>query len=401
MNHARIQLFQGPGRPFESSTLPLPDRLNPGEILVEISLATVCGSDLHTVSGRRGAPTPCVLGHEAIGRVVASERSGFSEGQRVTWTLADSCGECPACTDWELPQKCTRLFKYGHAALNDGSGLNGCYASHIVLRPGTFVMPVPDALKDALVAPANCALATVVNALEIRELWEEGAFPPHLTSPQGERDGRLDFDIERQTGFLPRPSGGAPPRSERAGLRGSTSVRTALVQGGGLLGLYACAWLRFRGVERVFCTDLSAERLAMVAEFGGIAVPADAQMEKRILEESGGGVDLALEVAGSAAVIPDGIALLRPGGTYVWAGMVHPQTALALTGEAVLRKCLTIRGVHNYAPRHLGIGLDFLAATQDQLPFEKLVSPPLPLAALDEALRLTESRQWLRVSLTP
>ena len=349
MNHARIQLFQGPGRPFESRTVPLPDRLNPGEILVEISLATVCGSDLHTVSGRRGAPTPCVLGHEAIGRVVASERAGFSEGQRVTWTLADSCGECPACTDWALPQKCMRLFKYGHAALNDGSGLNGCYASHIVLRPGTFVLPVPDGLKDALVAPANCALATIVNALEA----------------------------------LPSP------------------CSTALVQGGGLLGLYACAWLRFRGVERVFCTDLSAERLSMVAEFGGMAVPADAQMQKRILDESGGGVDLALEVAGSAAVIPDGIALLRAGGTYVWAGMVHPQTALDLTGEAVLRKCLTIRGVHNYAPLHLGIGLDFLAAMQDRLPFEKLVSPPLPLAALDEALRLTESRRWLRVSITP
>jgi putative phosphonate catabolism associated alcohol dehydrogenase len=352
MNHAHIQLFQGPGLPFESRTIPLPDALNPGEILVEISLATVCGSDLHTVSGRRGAPTPCVLGHEAIGRVVASERAGFSEGQRVTWTLADSCGKCPACTQWGLPQKCTHLFKYGHAALGDGSGLNGCYASHIILRAGTFVLPVPDSLPDTLVAPANCALATIVNALE---------------EP----------------------------------LKESSLLRTALVQGGGLLGLYACAWLRYRGVERVFCTDLSDERLALVPEFGGIAIPANESMKKRILEESGGGVDLALEVAGSASVIPDGIALLRPGGTYVWAGMVHPQTALDLTGEAVLRKCLTIRGVHNYAPRHLTTGLEFLASQQDRLPFEKLVSPALPLAALDEALALTETRRWLRVSIAP
>ena len=75
---------------------------------------------------------PCVLGHEAVGRVIASSRAGVMPGQRVTWSLADSCGECPACTDYRLPQKCTSLFKYGHAALASGSGLNGGYASHIV-----------------------------------------------------------------------------------------------------------------------------------------------------------------------------------------------------------------------------------------------------------------------------
>lgn len=210
-------------------------------------------------------------------------------------------------------------------------------------------MPVPESLPDALAAPANCALATIVNAL----------------SP------------------LPVP------------------CRSVWVQGGGLLGLYACAWLRHQGVEKVFCTDLSQERLALVAEFGGIPVMAGPDMRTRVLDESGGGVDLVLEVAGSAAVIPDGIAVLRPGGTYVWAGMVHPQTQLDLTGEAVLRKCLTLRGVHNYAPEHLAVGLNFLDRMKQRLPFEKLVSPALPLSALDEALVLTESRRWMRVAVAP
>src|SRR5690606_8004475 len=99
----------------------LPKELAPGDVLVGISLATVCGSDLHTIAGRRAEPTPCVLGHEAVGIIVASARPGFAEGQRVTWSLADHCGRCPACTEWKLPQKCARLFKYGHAALADGS----------------------------------------------------------------------------------------------------------------------------------------------------------------------------------------------------------------------------------------------------------------------------------------
>src|SRR5690606_12582958 len=141
----------------------------------------------------------------------------------------------------------------------------------------------------------------------------------------------------------------------------------------GLLGIYACAWLRHRGVHEVFCTDLSPQRLALVAELGGTPLPQGTAMPT---------VDLVLEVTGSSAVVPDGIRALRPGGHYVWAGMVHPETRLDLTGEAVLRKCLTLRGVHNYAPHHLAAGLDFLARHHSHLPFEKLTSPALPLEQL-------------------
>lgn len=322
------------------ASVALPQDLNAGEVLVEIALATICGSDLHTTEGRRTAPTPCVLGHEAVGHVVSSAREGIAIGQRVTWTLADSCGHCAPCTRWRLPQKCERLFKYGHASRSDGSGLNGCYASHIVLRPGTQIMTVPDALPDAIVAPANCALATIVNALEV----------------------------------LPNP------------------CDRVLVQGGGLLGIYACAWLRHHGVSEVYCCDLSAERLALVAEFGGIPIAPESLMPA---------VDLVLEVTGNSAVIPAGIKALRPGGHYVWAGMVHPESKVDLTGEAVLRKCLTLRGAHNYAPQHLAAGLDFLLETHTRLPFEKLTSAPLPLDRLDEGFALTRSRKWPRVAIQP
>lgn len=57
--------------------------------------------------------------------------------------------------------KCKSLFKYGHAPLNDGCGLNGTYSTHVVLRPGTHVVRLPDHLSDEVAAPVNCALATV------------------------------------------------------------------------------------------------------------------------------------------------------------------------------------------------------------------------------------------------
>ena len=167
MVSTRSQVFHGPGQPLTLERRDLDFEPAPGEALVAIDLATICGSDLHTIDGTRAEQTPCVLGHEAIGRVVrAGSSRDLKAGDRVTWSIADSCGDCLPCTAHGLPQKCERLFKYGHASLEDGAGYNGCYASHIVLRPGTHIARVPDKVPDSIAAPANCALATMVHAVE-------------------------------------------------------------------------------------------------------------------------------------------------------------------------------------------------------------------------------------------
>jgi putative phosphonate catabolism associated alcohol dehydrogenase len=344
-NAARVAVFAGPGKPFEFRALPLP-KLAEGEVLVAVSLATICGSDLHTFEGRRNEPTPCVLGHEATGQVIACGDGRDAElvGRRVTWTLADSCGCCRPCRDWALPQKCERLFKYGHAPLDSGSGLNGCYASHLVLRPGTKVIPLPESVTDAMAAPANCALATMVAATE------------------------------------PLARGGG----------------TALIQGAGLLGLYGCALLRQMGWERVLVADLNPARLEFVSNFGGepLSVSDVAQLRS-------GSVDAVLEATGHPEVVPDGIRLLRPGGHYGFVGMVHPDSRLDLTGETIVRKCLTLRGTHNYAPRHLHTAIDFLAAQASAYPWESLLSPPFALADLEPAFALARSGRWPRVAVSP
>ncbi len=345
MSTARIAVFKGPGQPQEFQDLPLPE-CGVGELLVAIFCATICASDLHTIDGRRREPTPCVLGHEAVGRVIAvgADRSPALVGQRVTWSLADSCGGCEPCREWDLPQKCDRLFKYGHAQLSDGSGLNGCYASHILLRRGTAVVPVPDTVPDEVAAPANCALATMVNATE----------------------------------RLPDP------------------CRLAVIQGAGMLGIYGCALLRARGVARVVVVDTNPARLGLVAAFGGEPALGSATGVIRP-----GQADAVFEVAGTSAVVEEGVLLLRPGGFYAWVGMVHPATPLAFTGEAVLRKCLTISGYHNYAPRHLAQGMAFLKRYSAAYPWASLVSPAFPLTDLIAALELARSQQWLRVAIRP
>lgn len=342
---ARTAVFHGPGRPHELVTVPLPERLAAGERLVQVRCATICGSDLHTVAGRRREPTPCVLGHEGVGVVVAAaddQRAWL--GRRITWSSSVGCGRCAACTRHGLPQKCREVFKYGHVGRDAGGALAGTYASHVLLHAGTHAVALPDELPDSIAVPANCALATMVAATE------------HL-----------------------------PP-----------ALDVAVVQGAGLLGLYGTALLRAAGYRRVLVVDPDEQRLAAVPAFGGEPVTGDAT------ERVGAGtVDLVVEACGQPEAVADGLRLLRPGGRYTLAGLVRPGPDLPLSGEQLVRRCLTVCGVHNYAPRHLDRAVQFLAEHHHHLPLADLVSPPWPLADIDAALDAAAGRDWSRVLLVP
>ena len=344
---AYAQVFLGADQPLKKEEKLLPKTLGAGEMLVRITLATICGSDLHTLSGHRQEETPCILGHEAVGRIVATgqERVTWRQGQRVTWSIADSCGNCVACMDFALPEKCHHLFKYGHASLENGSGLNGCYATHIVIRKGTHVVEVPEDLNDAVVAPANCALATMVNA----------------------------------TSDLPNP------------------CNSALIQGSGLLGIYACALLHQRGVARIYCMDQIASRREFSEKFGGIPI---GNIDE-ICSREPNGVDLAIEVTGAPQILNEGVSALRVGGHYIFVGMVHPDSILPITGEQIIRKCLRIRGVHNYSPQHLEEAIKFLQQTQHYYPYKDLIRPPLSLSELPVAIKIAESKEFFRVAVKP
>lgn len=350
--HSQYQVFQETGKPFEYKNEEITIALDQGEVLVRIVLATICGSDIHTIEGKRKEDTPCILGHEAVGEIIAlNGREGFSLGDLVTWSIADSCGECPPCVEYGLPEKCHSLFKYGHASIHNGSGLNGSYATHILIRKGTHMVKVPNAVSPAAAAPANCALATMVNA------------------------------VSQMT----------------------VKPKIAVVQGGGLLGIYTCGLLKEMGLSQIFCLEVNESRFPLIKKFGGIPVDAkDADKANQlILEQTEGGVDVVFEVAGIKQLIPQGILLLRPGGDYILVGLVHPDSALGITAEQLIRKCIRMKGVHNYAPWHLEEAMAFLERNQDRYPFEELVSPPYSLEHLQEAVHKAKEQQWMRVSVKP
>ena len=107
MATGRAAVFFGPGKPFELRDVPVPE-VEPGAVLIRVSLANVCGSDLHFWRGDAPLALPpdgWIFGHEMTGRVaalgpgVASDSLGrpLREGDRVAFCYFYPCGRCYVC----------------------------------------------------------------------------------------------------------------------------------------------------------------------------------------------------------------------------------------------------------------------------------------------------------------
>jgi putative phosphonate catabolism associated alcohol dehydrogenase len=301
--------------------------LRPGQVLVRVRLATVCGSDRHTVSGRRSQPCPSILGHETVGEIVALGAGGAKSldgrplrlGQRVVWSVTLGCGACDRCRAG-VTAKCRSVRKAGHQALDSGWALSGGYAEHVLLPNGLAIAVVDDDVADAVAAPAACATATVMAVIE------------------------------------------------RAGL---LTGRRVMVVGAGMLGLGAIAAAAWAGASLVTAVDPTPSRRDLAQRFGATHVESTAP--------DAGRYDVLLEFSGSSVALQDALRTLDVQGVAVLAGSVAPDSPIALDPESVVRRQLSIAGVHNYEPRHLGAALSFLQKTRHRFPWTDLVAEPTRL----------------------
>ena len=113
------------------------------------------------------------------------------------------------------------------------------------------------------------------------------------------------------------------------------------------------------------------------------------------------GPDAVIEVTGTPTVIPEGLSMLRAGGRYALAGVVNPDARVTIDANLILRRCLTVRGVHNYHPRHLVQALAFVAVNRKQYPFQDLVDGIYPLEQINDAFRGAAEQRVLRAAIIP
>ena len=351
MKQALAAVYEGQPGELVLQQLPIP-RPGAGEVLVRVLGCTLCGSDLHSHEGRRRVPVPTVLGHEIVGEICElgpqTGHLGRRVGERVTWAIVAHCGTCHFCRA-DLPQKCVRGVKYGHEAFRPGRELLGGLAEYCLLVPGTTVVPLPEELPLEVACPASCATATIAAAAEAA-----GALP----------------------------------------------VRACLVLGAGMLGLTAVAWARHHGAREVVCVDVQPSRRERARSFGATACLAPDEVAGW-LADSGHpqGFDIVFELAGQPVAFQAGWQHVRTGGTLVLVGAVFPSAPVPLELEQVVRRQLTLRGVHNYAPRHLEQAVAFLERTWREFPFASLVGPWIPLAQVPHAFELGRRGESIRVGV--
>ncbi len=352
-------VFESVGRPLEIRSFPLPE-LQAGEVLVRITCATLCGSDLHSYSGRRPAPVPCVLGHEMIGRIAAlgpgdmktHDGQPLLVGDRVTWSMVWSCGECFYCRQ-KLRPKCEKLQKFGHEAITPQRALFGALAEYCHLPAGTAVFHVPADLPDHVACPANCATATVTAAFRTAGWFED---------------------------------------------------KTVVILGAGMLGLTACAMASIQSAAAVICLEPDPRRRALAARFGATtlldsALPAE-EVRRKVQELAyGRGADVAFDFAGHPEALELGIQLLREGGLFVVAGATFPARPVQWSGEMLVKRLLKVIGVYNYDPDDLWLALGFLDAAHKQFPFAELVAASFSLNEVNAAFDYAERKRPPRVAV--
>ncbi len=358
MPTAKAAILKKFNEPLEVGQYPLPDKLEPGAMLVTTEMAGICGTDVHLWRGELPIQLPVILGHETVGRIntagldIATDWTGQSlaPGDRITWNSAVSCGRCFYCAEKHVPTRCPERRAYGIGyPCDQAPHFLGGYAEVHYLREGTTVFKLPDELPTESVIGAGCALITAIHGVE--------------------RTGIAEGDL-------------------------------VVVQGAGPVGIAALAVARDAGASKIIVIGAPTHRLEMAKRFGADYVLDLSELDKpkdridAVRDLTGGyGADVVLECVGRPVAIGEGMEMCRDGGKYLILGHYCDAGPVEWNPHVVTRKQLQVFGSWSSEPRHLKSTIDFLAANRERFPFHEMVTHRFKLEEANEALQTTAD--WL------
>lgn len=334
-----------------------------GEVLVRVTTAGLCHSDLSHIDGTLRKPFPLVLGHEAAGIVeaVGPGVRELCEGDRVVFAFVPACGHCTPC----LTGHSARCVQ-GLAANAAGELLHGGTRFRLDGAPAYHHLGV-----SAFCERVVCAQESVVR------------LPP---------DTPLEiasfFGCAALTGL------GAVFNAARV-----TPGSSVAIFGAGGVGLMALLGALAAGATETIVVDPIAAKRTLALELGASAAfdPAG-DVVAQIAEAAGGpGVEFAIEAAGSAAAFASAIAATAPGGTAVTVGLSRRGATVDLPYGPLVVGEKTVRGsfmgssvARRDIPRYIGLW------RAGRLPVERLVSGSVSLDELNPAFDRLASGEAVR-----
>ena len=223
-----------------------------GEHLIRIAAVGICGSDMHAYLGHdERRPAPLILGHEAAGIVEA----GDQKGRRVTVNPLVTCGECQYCL-----------------AGRD----NLCPSRQIISmqpREGAFAQFVSMPERNLVTVPDNVSLEKAALAEPLAVSWHAA---------------RLALEALH-----------------------SSMVRTAIVIGGGAIGLAAALSLQAMGIHEVTIVEPNEQRREFLAT----------KCAQTVTAQASGTASLVIDAVGYSATRAVASELVSPGGVIAHVGL--------------------------------------------------------------------------------
>ena len=270
------------GMEFIKVTAP---RIGPRDVLIKISLASICGTDVHIYDWTRWArqrlTPPRIIGHEFVGKVekIGNEVTHVNVGDRVSAESHISCGHCYQCS-------------------------NGC--SEVCRNLKLLGVDFDGALSEYLVLPEHV-------------LWKNNSTIPDEWATIQEPFGNAIDTVMAE----------------------DVSAKTVLILGAGPIGLFATGIARASGASLIIVSDPNNYRLAISKKMGAHMAlnTRKKDITPLILDATNNnGVDVVLEFSGNNQALNQGLEVITPGGRISILGIYEKRVSIDLTKEIIFKK---------------------------------------------------------------
>ncbi|MBI2941637.1 MAG: zinc-binding dehydrogenase [Chloroflexi bacterium] len=381
MESVRVITFDGPGQNPRMNVVPRPT-VPARAALIRVHACGICGTDLHILKGHwpKPLPWPITLGHELAGVVeeigpeLKTDFTGqpLNVGSKVMLPPFMPCGQCYYCVHYPArANKCLNPVYYGrYIPFSKSPHLWGGWAEMVYvdldLLPGTKVYRLPDGLSLLLGSLAE-PLTSCVRGLN-RAIRDPGA-----------ADGFRVGD-------------------------------TVVVQGSGPIGVMALVAAREMGAGRVVVVGAPEKpRLEICAAFGADETISleqyrtPAERVAAVHEAVGGfGADVVMECSGHPSAGPEGIEMLRDGGTYVEMGQFTDAGSIETNWHRICAKDLTIVGSWAFTANDIPLAINLLHRAADRYPWHRVQAEyPLSEAGVARAIADANAMKCVKATIRP